>query len=285
MLSIYNRRRVINLFNMTASVLVTALSILVLVWILWTLIRYGIDGLSLRMFTEMTPAPGSSGGLLNAIFGSLVLTGLGILVGAPIGVLAGTYLAEYGDNGRIASKVAEATRFINDILLSAPSILIGLFIYVVAVVPTHHFSAWAGALTLALIAIPVIVRTSEDMLRLVPNDLREAATALGAPRWKVIVLVSYRAARAGILTGILLAVARIAGETAPLLFTALNNQFWSADLNASIANLPVVIFQFAVSPYEDWQRLAWAGALLVTASILGLNIFVRVILGKREKRA
>ena len=281
MVSLYFRRRVINLWNMSASVLVTALGIFVLAWILWTLLRMGLEGLSIKMFTETTPPPGSSGGLLNAIFGSLVLTMLGILIGAPVGVLAATYLAEYGNNGKIAA----ATRFINDILLSAPSILIGLFVYVIAVVPSRHFSGWAGALALALIAIPVIVRTTEDMLRLVPSDLREAATALGAPRWKVVVLVCYRAARAGILTGVLLAFARIAGETAPLLFTALNNQFWSVNLNAPMANLPVVIFQFAVSPYEDWQRLAWAGALLVTVSILGLNIFVRLMLGKRDRRS
>jgi phosphate transport system permease protein len=281
MISIYQRRRLVNHVNMAASILVTGLGLVVLASILYTLLRYGIEGLGLKMFTQMTPPPGSAGGLLNAIVGSLILTIAGILAGAPVGVLAGTYLAEYGNNG----KIAEATRFINDILLSAPSILIGLFVYVIAVVPTHHFSAWAGAIALALIAIPVVVRTSEDMLRLVPNDLREAATALGAPRWKVVVLISYRAARAGILTGILLAVARIAGETAPLLFTVLNNQFWSTDLNAPMANLPVVIFQFALSPYVDWQQLAWAGALLVTASILGLNIFVRLILGKSTKRA
>jgi phosphate transport system permease protein len=281
MTSLYFRRRVVNLWNMSASVLVTALGIFVLAWILWTLLRMGFEGVSIKMFTETTPPPGSSGGLLNAIFGSLVLTTLGILIGAPVGVLAATYLAEYGNNGKIAA----ATRFINDILLSAPSILIGLFVYVIAVVPSRHFSGWAGALALAIIAIPVIVRTTEDMLRLVPSDLREAATALGAPRWKVVVLVCYRAARAGILTGVLLAFARIAGETAPLLFTALNNQFWSVNLNAPMANLPVVIFQFAVSPYDDWQKLAWAGALLVTVSILGLNIFVRLMLGKRDRRS
>jgi len=281
MMSLYFRRRVVNLWNMTASVLATALGIFILAWILWTLLRMGVEGLSIRMFTETTPPPGSSGGLLNAIFGSFVLTMLGILIGAPVGVLAATYLAEYGNNGKIAS----ATRFINDVLLSAPSILIGLFVYVIAVVPSRHFSGWAGALALAIIAVPVIVRTTEDMLRLVPSDLREAATALGAPRWKVVVLICYRAARAGILTGVLLAFARIAGETAPLLFTALNNQFWSANLNAPMANLPVVIFQFAVSPFEDWQRLAWAGALLVTVSILGLNIFVRLMLSKRDRRS
>jgi phosphate transport system permease protein len=275
------RRRMVNLMNMGASVAVTLFGILVLVSILWTLVGYGFEGLSVQMFTQMTPPPGSAGGLLNAIVGSVVLTALGIFIGAPVGVLAGTYLAEYGN----AKRIAEVTRFINDILLSAPSILIGLFIYEVAVLPSRHFSAWAGGLALALIAIPVVVRTTEDMLRLVPNDLREAATALGAPRWKVVVLVCYRAARAGILTGILLALARIAGETAPLLFTVLNNQFWSMDLNAPIANLPVVIFQFALSPYDDWQKLAWAGALLVTATILGLNILVRLVVGKREKRS
>ncbi|HUI16370.1 MAG TPA: phosphate ABC transporter permease PstA [Alphaproteobacteria bacterium] len=281
MISLYRRRRLLNYFQMTVSVLVTALGIFVLASILWTLIGYGFEGLSLKMFTAMTPPPGNSGGVLNAIAGSIVLTALGIVIGAPIGVLAGTYLAEYSERG----KIAEATRFINDILLSAPSILIGLFVYEVAVVPSRHFSAWAGAIALALIAIPVIVRTSEDMLRLVPNDLREAATALGAPRWKMITQVSYRAARAGILTGILLALARIAGETAPLLFTVLNNQFWSSNLDAPMANLPVVIFQFALSPYADWQQLAWASALLVTVTILGLNIFVRLTLGKRDKRS
>jgi phosphate transport system permease protein len=280
MISIYRRRRIVNYFNMTASVLVTLLGIFLLASILATLVRYGVEGLSLTLFTQMTPPPGQSGGLLNAIVGSVILTVLGIAIGAPVGVLAGTYLAEYGKK----NKIAAATRFINDILLSAPSILIGLFIYVVAVVPTRHFSAWAGALALAVIAIPVIVRTTEDMLHLVPNDLREAATALGAPRWKVIVLVSYRAARAGILTGILLAVARISGETAPLLFTVLSNQFWSINLNGQMANLPVVIYNYANSPYVDWRQLAWAGALLVTGIILALNIFVRLTIGKQPKR-
>jgi phosphate transport system permease protein len=282
MISLYGRRRIVNHFNMAASVLVTGFGILMLAWILATLLYYGFSGLSLHMLTEDTPAPGNQGGLLNAIAGSLLLTVLGIGIGAPIGILAGTFLAEYANTSKFTQHLAEATRFVNDILLSAPSILIGLFVYVICVVPTHHFSAWAGAIALALIALPVVVRTSEDMLHLVPNDLREAATALGAPRWKVVVRISYRAARAGILTGVLLAVARIAGETAPLLFTALNNQFWSSDINAPMANLPVVIFQFALSPYADWQRLAWAGALLVTASILGLNIFVRLTLGKKR---
>jgi len=280
MISIYRRRRIVNYFNMTASVLVTLLGIFLLAAILITLVRYGIDGLSLNLFTKMTPGPGNSGGLLNAIVGSLIMTVLGIAIGAHVGVLAATYLAEYGKKNRIA----DATRFINDILLSAPSILIGLFIYIVAVVPTRHFSAWAGALALAVIAIPVIVRTTEDMLQLVPNDLREAATALGAPRWKVIVRVSYRAARAGILTGILLAIARISGETAPLLFTVLSNQFWSINLNGEMASLPVVIFNYAISPYADWRQLAWAGALLITAMILALNIIVRLTLGKQHKR-
>lgn len=280
MISIYRRRRIVNYFNMTASVLVTLLGIFLLAAILITLVRYGIDGMSLDLFTKMTPGPGNSGGLLNAIVGSLIMTALGIAIGAPVGVLAATYLAEYGKKSRIA----DATRFINDILLSAPSILIGLFIYVVAVVPTRHFSAWAGALALAVIAIPVIVRTTEDMLQLVPNDLREAATALGAPRWKVIVRVSYRAARAGILTGILLAIARISGETAPLLFTVLSNQFWSINLNGEMASLPVVIFNYAISPYADWRQLAWAGALLITAMILAINIIVRLTLGKQSKR-
>ena len=280
MLSIYRRRRIVNQINMTASVLVTALGIFLLASILITLVHYGISGMNLALFTQMTPAPGESGGLLNAIVGSTILTVFGIAIGAPIGVLAGTFLAEYGKNSRIA----DATRFINDILLSAPSILIGLFIYEVAVVPTRHFSAWAGALALAVIAIPVVVRTSEDMLQLVPNDLREAATALGAPRWKVIVLVSYRAARAGILTGILLAVARISGETAPLIFTVLSNQFWSININRQMANLPIVIYNYANSPYVDWRQLAWAGALLITAIILAINIIVRMTLGKQTKR-
>ncbi|HYB08286.1 MAG TPA: phosphate ABC transporter permease PstA [Alphaproteobacteria bacterium] len=280
MLSIYRRRRIVNQINMTASVLVTALGIFLLASILITLVHYGISGMNLALFTQMTPAPGESGGLLNAIVGSTILTVFGIAIGAPVGVLAGTFLAEYGKNSRIA----DATRFINDILLSAPSILIGLFIYEVAVVPTRHFSAWAGALALAVIAIPVVVRTSEDMLQLVPNDLREAATALGAPRWKVIVLVSYRAARAGILTGILLAVARISGETAPLIFTVLSNQFWSININRQMANLPIVIYNYANSPYVDWRQLAWAGALLITAIILAINIIVRMTLGKQTKR-
>jgi phosphate transport system permease protein len=277
----YARRRAVNFINLAASVAVTAAGLLLLVWILWTLVSYGFAALSPALFTEMTPPPGEAGGLLNAIVGSLLITGIGTAISTPVGILAGTYLAEFGAGARLAT----AIRFINDILLSAPSILIGLFVFEVAVVPVGHFSAWAGALSLAIIALPVVVRTTEDMLRLVPVDLREAAVALGAPRWKVVVKISYRAARAGILTGILLAFARISGETAPLLFTALNNQFWSTDLNAPMANLPIVIFQFAMSPYEDWQRLAWVGALLITGTILALSIIARLLLtGRKERR-
>jgi phosphate transport system permease protein len=276
----YARRRAVNVINLAASVIVTAAGLLLLVWILWTLVSYGFAALSPALFTEMTPPPGEAGGLLNAIVGSLLITGIGTAIGTPVGILAGTYLAEFGAGARLAAVI----RFINDILLSAPSILIGLFVFEVAVVPVGHFSAWAGALALAIIAVPVVVRTTEDMLRLVPVDLREAAVALGTPRWKVVVRISYRAARAGILTGILLAFARISGETAPLLFTALNNQFWSTDLNAPMANLPIVIFQFAMSPYEDWQRLAWAGALLITGTILALSIMARLLLAGRKER-
>ncbi|HYM29720.1 MAG TPA: phosphate ABC transporter permease PstA [Candidatus Cybelea sp.] len=270
----YRKRQIINAFNLTASVAVTLLGLLILASILGTLLQHGVAAISPTLFTKMTPPPGASGGLLNAIAGSVSITSLAILVGTPIGILAGTYLAEFG----AGSWTAAVVRFINDILLSAPSILVGLFIYEVAVVPTGHFSAWAGALSLALIAIPVIVRTTEDMLLLVPAGLREAAVAMGAPRWKVVVQISFRAAMGGILTGVLLAIARISGETAPLLFTALNNQFWSIDMNRSMANLPVVIFQFALSPYDDWQRLAWAGALLITAGVLALSILARFIL-------
>jgi phosphate transport system permease protein len=241
--------------------------------VLWTLLANGIGALGPALFTQMTPPPGSSGGLLNAIFGSVLMTAIATLIGTPTGILAGTFLAEYAR----ASRFGDVVRFVNDILLSAPSIIIGLFVYEVMVVPVGHFSAWAGAGALAIIMIPVVVRTTEDMLRLVPDSLREAAAALGAPRWKIIVMIAYRAAMQGMLTGVLLAVARISGETAPLLFTALNNQFWSADLNAPMANLPVVIFQFAMSPYADWQTLAWGGALLITAAILLLNIFARTL--------
>jgi phosphate transport system permease protein len=225
----------------------------------------------------MTPPPGSKGGLLNAIMGSLLMVTMATLIGTPIGILAGIYLAEYGNRGWLAP----ATRFINDILLSAPSIVIGLFIYEIYVFRTGHFSAWAGSCALALIVIPVVIRTTENMLKLVPDSLREAAVALGTPQWKMILMVTLRAVKAGIVTGVLLAIARISGETAPLLFTALNNQFWTTDLNAPMANLPVVIFQFAMSPYADWQELAWAGALLITLTVLVLNIVARVMFRQR----
>jgi phosphate transport system permease protein len=242
--------------------------------ILWTLITHGVAGMSWHLFTEMTPPPGGQGGLLNALYGSGVMTLLGILIGSPIGVLAGTYLAEYGSGSRLSA----AIRFINDVLLSAPSIIIGLFVYELIVVRMGHFSALAGALSLAILAIPVTLRTTEDMLNLVPLGMKDSSAALGAYPWRTTISVLYPAARSGIVTGLLLAVARISGETAPLLFTALNNQFWSTNLNAPMANLPVVIYQFALSPYKDWQDLAWAGALIITLTILLLSISARVIL-------
>src|SRR5262245_59571379 len=241
--------------------------------ILGALLWEGLSGVSLRVLTEMTPPPGADGGLLNPIVGSLIMTGLGVAIGTPIGILAGTYMAEYGRYSKLTSVV----RFINDILLSAPSIVVGLFVYEVLVRPMGHFSGIAGAVALAIIVIPVVVRTTEDMLLLVPNTLREAAAALGLPRAHIVRRIAYRAARAGIITGILLAVARISGETAPLLFTALNNQFWSTNLNAPMASLPAVIFQFALSPYNDWQRLAWTGALLITIAVLALSIGARAL--------
>ena len=244
-----------------------------LVLILGVLLWNGFGGLSLAVFTEMTPPPGQAGGLLNPIMGSLVLTALAVAIGTPIGILAGTYLAEYGRHEKISSII----RFINDILLSAPSIVIGLFIYEIMVAPMGHFSGYAGSVALAVIVIPVVVRTTEDMLTLVPNALREAAASIGLPRAYMVIRIAYRAARAGILTGILLAIARISGETAPLLFTALNNQFWSLDLNAPVASLPVVIFQFALSPYADWQKLAWTGALIITITVLALSITARAL--------
>jgi phosphate transport system permease protein len=272
-MQLYTRRILTHRLVMAFSVLATAFGLLWLVLVLGTLLVNGIGAIGPALFTEMTPPPGSSGGLLNAIAGSLLMTLIATLVGTPTGILAGTFLAEYARGGWFG----EVVRFVNDILLSAPSIIVGLFVYEAMVVRMGHFSGWAGAMALAIIMIPVIVRTTEDMLRLVPSALREAAAALGAPRWKVIVMVTYRAAVQGMLTGVLLAVARISGETAPLLFTALNNQFWSSDPNAPMANLPVVIFQFAMSPYADWQVLAWGGALLITAAILVLNISARVI--------
>jgi len=272
-MDVYARRRFANAMVMAFSVVATGFGLLWLVLVLWTLISEGISAITPALFSQMTPPPGNSGGLLNAIAGSVIMTLIATLIGTPTGVLAGTFLAEYSHRSRFG----EVIRFINDILLSAPSIIVGLFVYEIMVVPMGHFSAWAGSVALAIIVIPVVVRTSEDMLRLVPNSLREAASALGSPRWKVIVMVSYRAAIQGMLTGVMLAIARIAGETAPLLFTALNNQFWSRDLNAPMANLPVVIFQFAMSPYADWQVLAWGGALLITITVLCLNIGARLI--------
>ena len=273
MLTLYARRRLINALSLGISILAMLFGLFWLGWILWTLLANGLQGLNLNLFTQMTPPPGGEGGLLNAIAGSLMMTFIATLIGTPIGILAGTYLAEFGQRGWLAP----ATRFINDVLLSAPSIVIGLFVYEIYVIKIGHFSGWAGAFALSIIVIPVVIRTTENMLRLVPNTLREAAAALGTPQWKIINFVTLRAARAGILTGILLAVARISGETAPLLFTSLNNQFWNSDLNQPMANLPVVIFQFAMSPYADWQSLAWAGALLITASVLTLNILARVL--------
>ena len=276
-MNLYTRRRIINLFNLTVSVMATLFGLFWLVWLLWTLLKNGLPWINLTLFTEITPGPGSAGGLSNAIIGSLILTVMGMVLGTPIGILAGTYMSEFGRG----SKFVPIVRFINDILLSAPSIIIGVFIYEVMVTTMGNFSAWAGGVALALIMLPVVVRTTEDMLRLVPDSMREAAAALGAPQWKVVTMVVYRAARTGMLTGVMLGLARISGETAPLLFTALNNQFGSSTLDQPIANLPVVIFQFAMSPYEDWQHLAWAGALLITFSILLLNILARILLRSR----
>ncbi|MFY9693177.1 MAG: phosphate ABC transporter permease PstA [Xanthobacteraceae bacterium] len=262
--------------NAAASVLALAATALGLGWlalILGSLLSKGFSGLSLAVFTQMTPPPGSAGGLLNPIFGSLILTIIAVAIGTPIGILAGTYMAEYGRYDKLSSVV----RFINDILLSAPSIVIGLFIYEIMVAPMGHFSGWAGGVALSVLVIPVVVRTTEDMLTLVPNALREAATSIGLPRSLAIRRIGYRAARAGMVTGVLLAVARISGETAPLLFTSLNNQFWSTNLNQPISSLPVVIFQFALSPYHDWQALAWTGALIITLAVLALSIAARTL--------
>ena len=279
--AIYRRRRIVNFVNLGISMLAVLFGLFWLVWILWTLFAQGFHALSLTMFTQTTPPPGSSGGLANAIFGSFLMSLLGTLIGTPVGILAGTYVAEYGRRGWLGP----ATRFINDILLSAPSIVIGLFVYAVYVANVKHFSGWAGTFALALLVIPVVLKTTENMLRLVPDTMREAAAALGAPQWLVISFVTLRAARAGIITGVLLAIARISGETAPLLFTALNNQFWSVNMDAPMANLPVVIFQFAMSPYQDWQTLAWGGALLITLSVLTLNIVARVVFAQKSTLA
>lgn len=279
-INLYRRRKFSNYLGLFLSMFSMALGLIALLWILIVLFKHGFAGLSWAIFTESTPAPGSDGGgLANAIVGSLMMIGVTALVATPVGILAGVYLAEFGDR----SVVATVTRFVTDIMLSAPSIVLGLFVYAILVAQVKHFSGWAGSFALSLIAIPIVIRTTENMLRLVPGSLREAAYALGAPRWKVTSYVTLRAARAGILTGLLLALARISGETAPLLFTALNNQFFSTNMNAPLANLPVVIFQFAMSPYENWVNLAWAGALLITLTVLILNIIARVLL--REKKS
>ena len=274
---VYRARKRKNRVMLSVSAVALAFGLFWLAWILATLFYEGGSALvRATLYYQMTPPPGADGGLANAIAGSLMMVVVGTLIGTPIGVMAGTYLAEYGRNGWLAS----ATRFLNDVLLSAPSIVIGLFVYSVYVAQAKHFSGWAGSIALGLLVIPVVVRTTDDMLKLVPSSLREAAAALGCPTWKMIMQVTYRAARTGIVTGILLAVARISGETAPLLFTSLNNQFWSLNMNAPMSNLPVVIFQFAMSPYEDWQRLAWGGATLITLAVLLLNIVARVLFKK-----
>ena len=272
--NLYRKRIWTNRIGIALSMLAMFLGLFVLLWILAVLFKNGFQALDLNMFFKSTPAPGSEGGgLANAIVGSMMLVGFATLVSTPIGILAGIYLAEYGDH----SKTAEVTRFMTDIMLSAPSIVLGLFVYAILVAQVQHFSGWAGTIALSLIAIPVVLRTTENMLRLVPGSLREAAFALGAPRWKVATMVTLRAAKSGVLTGVLLALARISGETAPLLFTALNNQFFSLDMNGPMSNLPVVIFQFAMSPYDNWVRLAWGGALLITMTVLVLNILARVL--------
>lgn len=280
MISIAKRRKIVNTIALTLSMLAMSFGLFWLVWILMTSLSLGLSGLSMTLFTEMTPPPGAAGGLLNAIVGSLIMVVLGTLVGAPIGILAGIYLAEFGR----VTMLGKVTRFINDILLSAPSIVIGLFVYAVYVAQVGRFSALAGVLSLALLVIPVVVRTTEDMLILVPNSLREAAFALGAPKWQVVLAVTLRSAKAGVMTGLLLAVARISGETAPLLFTALSNQFWSVDLGQPMANLPVTIFKFAMSPFKDWQELAWAGVFLITMGVLGLNVVARVMFRKAREQ-
>ncbi len=269
--SIYRRRQRFNRLMLVLSGLAVVFGLIWLTWIVATLLIKGGGALSMTLLTESTPPPGSAGGLLNAIVGSIMMAAVGTIIGTPIGVLAGTYIAEYGKRGWLAP----ATRFLNDVLLSAPSIVIGLFIYAVYVAQVGHYSGWAGAFALSILVIPVVVRATDNMLLLVPNGLREAAAALGCPQWRIVVFICYRAARSGIITGVLLAVARISGETAPLLFTALSNQFLSWDMNAPMANLPVVIFQFAASPFEDWNRLAWAGAVMITLLVLGINVAVR----------
>ncbi|HKT95692.1 MAG TPA: phosphate ABC transporter permease PstA [Paraburkholderia sp.] len=273
-----SRRRVVNAIALTCSLAAMAFGIIWLVWILYTTISLGVGGLSVQLFTQSTPPPNTDGGgLANAIVGSLMLVGVATFVGTPIGILAGVYLAEYGQKGWLAS----VTRFINDILLSAPSIVVGLFVYALVVAKMGHFSGWAGAISLALLQIPIVIRTTENMLKLVPNNLREAAFALGTPKWKMVLSITLKASIAGIVTGVLLAIARIAGETAPLLFTAMSNQFFTANMDQPMANLPVTIYQFAMSPFAQWQSLAWAGVFLITLGVLGLNILARTIFSKK----
>ena len=274
----FSQRKQVNRMALVLSLAARVFGLFWLCWILWETVRLGISGIALATFTEMTPAPNEEGGIANAIYGSFLMVTLATFVGTPIGIMAGIYLAEYNTKGPLAS----LTRFVNDILLSAPSIVIGLFVYAIVVARFQSFSGWAGVMALALIVIPVVIRTTENMLQLVPPGLREAAYALGAPKWKVITGITLRAARAGVVTGILLAVARIAGETAPLLFTALNNQFWTSNLNQPMASLPVTIFKFAMSPYENWQKLAWAGVFIITMAVLGLNILARVLTRKKD---
>jgi phosphate transport system permease protein len=276
---IYKKRMWFNRFNLIMSLGMMAFGMVFLFWILLTLFSKGFAAFGPALFTQMTPPPGQNGGLANAIFGSVMIVGAAIFIATPIGIMAGIYLAEVGRN----NKIAQVTRFINDILLSAPSIVIGLFVYALIVANVKHYSGWAGAVALAIIAVPVVVRTTETMLLLVPNSMREAAIALGAPQWRVVMMVTLKSVKGGVITGMLLALARISGETAPLLFTSLNNQFWSTDMNAPMANLPVVIFQFAMSPYEEWQALAWAGALLITLTVLLLNILARTVFRKEKQ--
>ena len=276
---IYRKRVWINRFNLIMSMATMVFGMVFLFWILFVLFSKGFAALGPKLFMQSTPPPGSDGGLANAIMGSLMMVGAATFIATPIGIMAGIYLAEIGRNNWLSS----ATRFVNDILLSAPSIVIGLFVYTLYVANAHHYAGWAGSVALSLLAVPVVVRTTENMLQLVPNGLREAAIAMGAPVWKVVLTVTLKAVRGGVITGVLLAVARISGETAPLLFTALNNQFWSVDMNAPLANLPVVIFQFAMSPYEEWQQLAWGGALLITLAVLVLNILARVVFRQKTQ--
>ncbi len=279
MMDLRLRRKLTNYFALSLSMMAVAFGLFWLFWLLTSVFKMGVGGLSLSLFTKMTPPPGSDGGLLNAIVGSLIQIGLATLIGTPFGVLSGVYLAEYGAHSRLG----KTTLFINDILLSAPSIVVGLVVYAVYVAPVGHFSALAGIFALALLVIPVVIRTTENMLVLVPDSLREAVFALGTPKWKVITKVTLRASLAGIVTGVLLAVARVAGETAPLLFTSLSNQFWTLDLNKPMATLPVIIFNFAMSPYADWQRMAWSGVLLITFGVLALNILARVLFRTKHK--